>query len=229
MTMSARILVVDDEPNILTTLAHLLREHGYDIATATSGRAALNLIHATQPDLVILDLGLPDLDGVAVCERVRASSPVPILVLSARGREADKVRALDAGADDYVTKPFGSEELLARIRAALRRSDAAGVPAVPLVRGGLTIDRERFRVQRDGDEIRLTPKEFELLALLAANAGRVLTHRAILRAIWGVNAVHQPEHLRVLVGALRKKIEPDPSSPRYVLTEPWVGYRFADL
>jgi len=227
--MAARILVVDDEPNILTTLAPLLRAHGYDIATATSGRAALDLIHAAQPDLVILDLGLPDLDGVSVCERVRASSSVPILVLSARGREADKVRALDAGADDYVTKPFGPEELLARIRAALRRSDAAAAPAVPLVRGGLTIDRERFRVQRDGEEIRLTPKEFELLALLAANAGRVLTHRAILRAIWGVNAVHQPEHLRVLVGALRKKIEPDPSSPRYVLTEPWVGYRFADL
>jgi len=149
-------------------------------------------------------------------------------VLSARGREADKVRALDAGADDYVTKPFGSDELLARIRAALRRADNASASQGPYVCGNLTIDRQRFRVERDGDEIRLTPKEFELLSLLAANAGRVLTHRAILRAIWGANAVHQPEHLRVLVGALRKKIEPDPSSPRYILTEPWVGYRFAD-
>jgi len=227
--MAARILVVDDEPNILNTLTSLLLAHGYDIVTAATGRAALDLFHGAPPDLVVLDLGLPDLDGVAVCERVRASSRVPILVLSARGREADKVRALDAGADDYVTKPFGSEELLARIRAALRRADAADAPPSPLVRGGLTIDRERFRVHRDGEDIRLTPKEFELLALLAANAGRVLTHRAILRAIWGANAVHQPEHLRVLVGALRKKIEPDPSKPRYILTEPWVGYRFADL
>ena len=226
--MSARILVVDDEPNILNTLAPLLRAHGYEVTTAASGHAALNLVHTGSPDLLVLDLGLPDIDGVAVCENVRGASSVPILVLSARGREADKVRALDAGADDYVTKPFGSDELLARIRAALRRADNASASQGPYVCGNLTIDRQRFRVERDGDEIRLTPKEFELLSLLAANAGRVLTHRAILRAIWGANAVHQPEHLRVLVGALRKKIEPDPSSPRFILTEPWVGYRFAD-
>ena len=226
--MSARILVVDDEPNILNTLAPLLRAHGYEVTTAASGHAALNLVHTGSPDLLVLDLGLPDIDGVAVCENVRGASSVPILVLSARGREADKVRALDAGADDYVTKPFGSDELLARIRAALRRADNASASQGPYVCGNLTIDRQRFRVERDGEEIRLTPKEFELLSLLAANAGRVLTHRAILRAIWGANAVHQPEHLRVLVGALRKKIEPDPSSPRYILTEPWVGYRFAD-
>ena len=226
--MSARILVVDDEPNILNTLAPLLRAHGYEVTTAASGHAALNLVHTGSPDLLVLDLGLPDIDGVAVCENVRGASSVPILVLSARGREADKVRALDAGADDYVTKPFGSDELLARIRAALRRADNASASQGPYVCGNLTIDRQRFRVERDGEEIRLTPKEFELLSLLAANAGRVLTHRAILRAIWGANAVHQPEHLRVLVGALRKKIEPDPSSPRFILTEPWVGYRFAD-
>jgi two-component system, OmpR family, KDP operon response regulator KdpE len=226
--MSARILVVDDEPNILNTLAPLLRAHGYEVTTAASGHAALNLVHTGSPDLLVLDLGLPDIDGVAVCENVRGASSVPILVLSARGHEADKVRALDAGADDYVTKPFGSDELLARIRAALRRADNASASQGPYVCGNLTIDRQRFRVERDGEEIRLTPKEFELLSLLAANAGRVLTHRAILRAIWGANAVHQPEHLRVLVGALRKKIEPDPSSPRYILTEPWVGYRFAD-
>ena len=152
---------------------------------------------------------------------------MPIVVLSARGAEGDKVRALDVGADDYVTKPFGAEELLARIRAALRRSDAPSPPSEPIVRGGLTIDRERFRVLRDGEEVRLTPKEFELLTYLAQHPGRVLTHRTILKAIWGPNAVDQPEHLRVLVGALRKKIEANPSSPKYILTEPWVGYRFS--
>ena len=229
MTTGPRILVVDDEPNILTTLAPLLRSHGYDVATAAHGRGALAALDAAPPDLMVLDLGLPDMDGVAVCTMVRARSSIPIVVLSARGREADKVLALDAGADDYVTKPFGSDELLARIRAALRRSDTPAAPSAPLVRGGLVIDRERFRVERDGEEIRLTPKEFELLSLLAAHAGRVMTHRAILTAIWGPNAGGQPEQLRVLVGALRKKIEPDPSSPRYILTEPWAGYRFADL
>jgi two-component system KDP operon response regulator KdpE len=226
--MGARILVVDDEPNILGTLSPLLRSHGYDVTTATHGRAALDALASHPPDLMVLDLGLPDIDGVEVCSAARARSSLPIVVLSARGREADKVRALDAGADDYVTKPFGADELLARIRAALRRADATTAPAAPLVRGDLVIDRERFRVERNGQEIRLTPKEFELVALLAAHAGRVMTHRAILTAIWGPNAAGQPEQLRVLVGALRKKIEPDPSSPRYLLTEPWVGYRFAD-
>ena len=177
----------------------------------------------------MLDLGLPDIDGVEVCRQVRQTSSVPILVLSARGAEGDKVRALDAGADDYVTKPFGAEELLARIRAALRRSDSRAGAAEPIVRGGLVIDRERFRVLRDGEEVRLTPKEFELLTYLAQHPGRVLTHRAILKAIWGPHAADQPEHLRVLIGSLRKKIEPNPSSPKYILTEPWVGYRFADL
>jgi len=228
VTLGPRILVVDDEPNILSTLAPLLRSHGYDVSTATHGRAALEALTGLRPDLMVLDLGLPDIDGVDVCTAARAQSSLPIVVLSARGREADKVRALDAGADDYVTKPFGSDELLARIRAALRRVDAAAAPAAPLVRGGLVIDRERFRVERDGVEVRLTPKEFELLLLLASHAGGVMTHRTLLTAVWGPNAAGQPEHLRVLVGALRKKIEPDPSSPRYILTEPWVGYRFAD-
>ena len=227
--MGARILVVDDEPNILATVVPLLRARDYEVFSAMGGRAALESFERDKPDLIVLDLGLPDLGGLEVCRHIRESSNVPILVLSARGAEDDKVRALDYGADDYVTKPFGSEELLARIRAALRRVDTPAVPTAPLVRGGLVIDRERFRVQRDGEELRLTPKEFELLIYLAQHPGRVLTHRTILKAIWGVHAADQTEHLRVLVGALRKKIELNPASPRYILTEPWVGYRFADL
>jgi two-component system KDP operon response regulator KdpE len=227
--MPQRILIVDDEPNIVATVSPLLRARGYDVLSAMSGRAGLDAVDRDKPDLVVLDLGLPDIDGVDVCRQMRQVSPVPILVLSARGAEGDKVAALDAGADDYVTKPFGSEELLARIRAALRRADSPAAPGGPLVRGGLVIDRDRFRVLRDGEEVRLTPKELELLTYLAQHPGRVLTHRTLLKAIWGPHATDQPEHLRVLVGSLRKKIEPDPSSPQYILTEPWVGYRFADL
>jgi two-component system KDP operon response regulator KdpE len=225
--MATRILIVDDEPNILATVSPLLRARGYEVLSAMSGRAAIDVVERDKPDLVVLDLGLPDLDGVEVCRRIRETSSSPILVLSARGAEGDKVNALDAGADDYVTKPFGSEELLARIRASLRRADPP--PAGDqLVRGDLVIDRARFRVLRAGEEVRLTPKEFELLLYLAQHPGRVLTHRAILKAIWGPNAMDQPEHLRVLVASLRKKLERDPSSPHYILTEPWVGYRFAD-
>ncbi len=177
---------------------------------------------------IVLDLGLPDLEGTEVCRRVRATSKVPIVVLSARGAEADKVNALDLGADDYVTKPFGPEELLARIRVALRRVTSEDEAETGVFRAGdLTIDYDRRRVLRDETEIRLTPKEFELLSLLARNHDRVLTHRAILKAIWGPNAVEQPEHLWTLVAQLRKKIEPDPANPQYLLSEPWVGYRFA--
>jgi two-component system, OmpR family, KDP operon response regulator KdpE len=226
--VAVKILIVDDEPNILATVAPLLRARGYEVLTAMTGRAALDAVDRHHPDLIVLDLGLPDLDGVQVCQQIRASDHVPILVLSARGAEGDKVRALDAGADDYVTKPFGIEELLARIRAALRRVDSPAPASEPLVRGSLVIDRERFRVLRDNAEVRLTPKEFELLTFLAQRPGRVLTHRTILKAVWGPNAVDQPEHLRVLVASLRKKIEPNPSAPQYILTEPWVGYRFAD-
>jgi two-component system KDP operon response regulator KdpE len=227
--MPPRILVVDDEPNILGTLASLLRARGYEVHTAMNGRGALETTDREKPDLIVLDLGLPDIDGVDLCRQMRDSTSLPIVVLSARGAESDKVRALDVGADDYVTKPFGAEEFLARIRAALRRSEAPSPPSEPIVRGGLTIDRERFRVLRDGEEVRLTPKEFELLAFLAQRPGRVLTHRTILKAIWGPHAVDQPEHLRVLIGALRKKIEANPSTPVYILTEPWIGYRFADF
>src|SRR4051812_26336161 len=193
-----------------------------------NGRAALEAVDRDAPDVIVLDLGLPDLDGVVVCSHIRERHSTPIVVLSARGGENDKVRALDAGADDYVTKPFGAEELLARIRVALRRTDATPHASEPIVHGGLVIDREKFRVLRDGEEVRLTPKEFELLTYFAQHPGRVLTHRAILKAIWGPRAVDQPAHLRVLVGSLRKKLEVDPSRPRYILTEPWVGYRFAD-
>jgi two-component system, OmpR family, KDP operon response regulator KdpE len=225
--VAGRILVVDDEPTILATMAPLLRARGYEVLTAMTGHAALEAVERDSPDLIVLDLGLPDLDGVVVCSRIRESRSTPIVVLSARGAENDKVRALDAGADDYVTKPFGTEELLARIRVALRRIESPPSNE-PIVRGQLVIDRERFRVLTDGKEVRLTPKEFELLAYLAQRPGRVLTHRAILKAVWGPHAVDQPEHLRVLVASLRKKIEPNPSAPRYILTEPWIGYRFMD-
>jgi two-component system KDP operon response regulator KdpE len=226
--VAVKVLIVDDEPNILATVAPLLRARGYDVLTAMTGRAALDTVDREHPDLIVLDLGLPDIDGVQVCQEIRVSENVPILVLSARGAEGDKVRALDAGADDYVTKPFGVEELLARIRAALRRVENPLPTTEPIVRGSLVIDRERFRVLRDNEELRLTPKEFELLTFLAQRPGRVLTHRTILKAVWGPNAVDQPEHLRVLVASLRKKIEPNPSAPQYILTEPWVGYRFSD-
>jgi two-component system KDP operon response regulator KdpE len=226
--MPPRVLVVDDEPNIVSSVRALLTSSGYEVTTAMSGRGALESIEREPPDVIVLDLGLPDLHGVDVCRIVREDRDVPIVVLSARGAESDKVRALDAGADDYVTKPFGSAELLARIRVALRRVTSA-VPATgQLTRGDLTIDRDRHRVLRGDVEIRLTPKEFDLLTFLAKHPDRVLTHRTILKALWGPHAVDQPEHLRVLVGSLRKKIEPNPSRPSYIVTEPWVGYRFVD-
>jgi two-component system, OmpR family, KDP operon response regulator KdpE len=228
MTLRSRILLVDDEVAIQRAVGPLLRSRGYDVDIAGTGADALRIVDEQPPDLIVLDLGLPDLEGTEVCRRVRAKSKVPIVVLSARGAEADKVNALDLGADDYVTKPFGPEELLARIRVALRRvvSDDEGDTG-RFRAGDLTIDYDRRRVLRHDTEIRLTPKEFELLSLLARNHDRVLTHRAILKAIWGPNAVEQTEHLWTLVAQLRKKIEPDPANPQYILSEPWVGYRFS--
>jgi two-component system KDP operon response regulator KdpE len=226
MTRAARILLVDDEGSIQRAVTPLLRSRGYEVETVGSGADALRVAAERPPDLVVLDLGLPDLDGTEVCSRMRKTSSVPIIVLSARSNEADKVSALDLGADDYVTKPFSPEELLARIRVALRRVFTGDEPAVGRLRvGDLAIDFDRRRVTRDDAEIRLTPKEFELLALFAHNPDRVLTHRVILKAIWGANAVDNPEHLWVLVGQLRKKIEPNPEHPRYLVSEPWVGYR----
>jgi two-component system KDP operon response regulator KdpE len=226
VTRAARILLVDDEVSIQRALVPLLRSRGFEVGTASSGNEALTKLASTAPDLMILDLGLPDLEGTEVCRRARTVSKLPIIVLTARGSDADKVSALDLGADDYVTKPFSPDELLARIRVALRRVFATDDAATGRLQvGDLAIDFSRRRVVRGADELRLTPKEFELLALLARNADRVLTHGAILREIWGPNAVDQPEHLWVLVAQLRKKIEPDPAHPRYVVSEPWVGYR----
>jgi two-component system KDP operon response regulator KdpE len=226
-TPPPRILLVDDEASIQRAVGPLLRSRGYEVDIAGSGAQALELFRQRRPALIVLDLGLPDIEGTEVCRRIRATSQVPIVVLSARGAETDKVNALDLGADDYVTKPFGAEELLARIRVALRRTTTENaVDTGVLHAGALTIDYDRRRVVRDGVEIRLTPKEFDLLSLLARNHDRVLTHRAILKDIWGPNAVEQPEHLWTLVAQLRKKIEPDPSQPKSLVSEPWVGYRF---
>lgn len=227
MTPQPRILLVDDEPAIQRSVGLLLRARGYDVQIAGTGAEALAAATQRQPDLVVLDLGLPDLEGTEVCRRIRKTSQVPIVVLSARGSEADKVSALDLGADDYVTKPFGPDELLARIRVALRRvASEEREETGRLIAGDLTVDFDRRRVLKSETEIRLTPKEFELLSLLAHNRDRVLTHRTILKAIWGPNAVEQPEHLWTLVAQLRRKIEADPANPRYLLSEPWVGYRF---
>jgi two-component system, OmpR family, KDP operon response regulator KdpE len=228
MTAAARILLVDDEVAIQRAVGPLLRARGYDVDIAGTGADALKAVAQRPPDLIVLDLGLPDIEGTDVCRRIRAASPVPIIVLSARSAEADKVNALDLGADDYITKPFGPEELLARIRVALRRvmtEEEKGETGV-LEAGDIVVDYDRRRVLRGDTEIRLTPKEFELLSLLARHHDRVLTHRAILKAIWGPNAVEQTEHLWTLIAQLRRKIEPDPAKPRYLLSEPWVGYRF---
>jgi two-component system, OmpR family, KDP operon response regulator KdpE len=221
-----RILVVDDEPQIARVLKTGLTSRGYETRAAPSGGAALETIAAWPPDLVITDLSMPDMDGVALCRAIRAASSVPIIVLSVRGEERSKVEALDAGADDYVTKPFGLDELLARIRAALRRgatvSDSRSVFDV----GDFHVDVEAHVVSVRGQPVRLTPKEFDLLVYLARNWGKVVTHEALLGTVWGVSYAKQVEYLRVFVGQLRKKIEPDPGKPRYLLTEPWIGYRF---
>jgi len=222
-----RILLVDDELSIQRTVTPLLRARGYDVDVVGLGADAVKGVTERPPDLVVLDLGLPDIDGPEVCRRIRSKSAVPIIVLSARGSENDKVATLDLGADDYVTKPFHPEELLARIRAALRRAFADdGVQTGRVSVGELTIDFDRRRLVRNGEEIRLTPKEFDLLSLLARNPDRIVTHRTILKAIWGPHSLDHPEHLWVLIGQLRKKLESDPSNPKHLVSEPWVGYRF---
>jgi two-component system, OmpR family, KDP operon response regulator KdpE len=221
------ILVIDDEPQILRALRTILLEKQFRVTTASRGEEGLTLAAANPPDLIILDLGLPDMSGIEVCSRLRAWTQLPILVLSVRDSEGDKVAALDRGADDYLTKPFGIEELLARIRVALRHTvQSQGGHETVVKAGPLAIDLIRHVVTRDGAEVKLTATEFNLLAYLAANAGRVLTHQTILTHVWGEPEANQVEYLRVYMRQLRKKLEADPSQPVYLLTEPGVGYRF---
>jgi two-component system, OmpR family, KDP operon response regulator KdpE len=220
------ILVVDDEPQITRVLRTSLSAQGYDIRVANSGEMALEIMKDWQPSLIITDLSMPSIDGVQLCRTVRASSQVPIVVLSVRDKEQQKVEALDAGADDYVTKPFGMNELLARVRANLRRVPPEEETNPIIEVGDFRVDTAAHRVTVLHREVRLTPKEFELLVYLARRPGKVINHRALLGAIWGGQSTEQVEYLRVFVGQLRKKLEPDASSPRYIVTEPWVGYRF---
>jgi two-component system KDP operon response regulator KdpE len=228
MNERKRILIVDDEPQITRVLRRSLQTHGYDVRTAADGEAALDVFHDWSPDLVVTDLSMPGLDGIELCRQVRARSDLPIIVLSVKGEEQTKVRALDAGADDYITKPFGMDELLARLRAALRRAPSSASVAAEsqTVAGDFCLDLAARIITVRGNEVHLTPKEFDLLAHLIQHAGKVLTHRALLAAVWGGDYTEQTEYLRVFIGQLRKKIEPDPAKPQYILTEPWVGYRF---
>jgi two-component system KDP operon response regulator KdpE len=221
----SRVLVVDDEPQITRVLRTVLTSQGYLVRTAAEGETALSSLHEWHPELVITDLYMPRMDGVELCRKIRQVSNVPIIVLSVKGEERTKVEALDSGADDYMTKPFGADELLARVRAALRRT-AGSSDVGALEAGDFRIDMDGRRVHTRGQEIRLTPKEFDLFVYLARHPNRVLTHRTLLEAVWGEASQEQPEYLRVFIGQLRKKLEEDPSNPRYLVTEPWVGYRF---
>jgi two-component system, OmpR family, KDP operon response regulator KdpE len=226
MTEHRRILVVDDEPQITRVLRTTLSNQGYDIRVANDGETALEIMKNWTPDLVITDLSMPNMDGLELCRRLRRTMQVPILVLSVRGEERTKVQALDAGADDYVTKPFGIEELLARVRATLRRTPVADGQTSLIEEGDFRIDLSAHKVTVRKREIHLTPKEFDLLVYLVRHSGKVVTHHDLLGAIWGGQSTEQVEYLRVFVGHLRKKLEPEASSPRYIVTEPWIGYRF---
>jgi two-component system KDP operon response regulator KdpE len=228
MTDQPRILVVDDEPQLTRVLRTGLKSRGYEVRAAADGLAGFEAFNDWHPDLVITDLAMPNVDGLELCRRLRAVSQVPIIVLSAKGEEKTKVEALDLGADDFVTKPFGIDELLARVRASLRRANAppAMNAATILDSGDFHVDLESREITVRGQPIHLTPKEFDLLVYFIKHSGKVLTHRTLLSALWGGNYVEQNEYLRVFVGNLRKKIEPDAATPRYILTEPWIGYRF---
>ena len=225
MSAAPQVLVVDDEPQIVRGLKVILRREGYDVKAAESKAEALDAVSVRPPDVMVLDLVLPDGSGVEVCEQVRSWSQLPIIVLSALGDEREKVKALDAGADDYITKPFGTDELLARLRAVLRRvREGNGDPVITI--GDLTVDLANHQVTRAGDEIHLTPLEFDILRVLAENRGRLVTHRELLRDVWGPAYEAETHYLRVHVTHIRSKIEPDSSHPRYLITEPGVGYRF---
>jgi two-component system, OmpR family, KDP operon response regulator KdpE len=222
---TANILVVDDEPQIRRVLRSTLSFRGYTISEATSGEEAVEMVGKLKPDLILLDVNLPGISGVEACRGIRRSSDAPIIMLTVRNAERDKVLALDAGADDYVTKPFSIEELLARIRASLRRHPSAeSLPA--FVSKELTVDFEGRRVTVSGEEVHLAPKEFEVLRHLIANQGKPVSHRRLLQIVWGPEYGEETENLRVVINQLRKKIEKDSSQPKFILTEPWVGYRF---
>lgn len=219
------VLLVEDEVQMRRFLRAALLSHGYRLIEAEKGGEAVPLVTSHNPDVVLLDLGLPDMDGLDVTKQLREFTKVPIVVLSARGREDDKVAALDAGADDYVTKPFGMNELLARMRVALRHRQSADADEPVIERDGLRIDFARHEVNREGEPLKLTPLEFKLLALLARNAGKVLTHRQLLKDVWGPAHTQDTHYLRVYMANLRKKLERDAAAPKYLLTEPGVGYR----
>lgn len=222
---SAKILIVDDEPQIRRVLRTTLTSQGYTVVEARSGDEALEEIRHERPDLILLDVNMPGRSGFETCTEIRATSDVPIIMLTVRNTERDKVQALDAGADDYVVKPFGVEELMARIRAALRRvTPPESVP--PFLSADLKIDFEKRTVLVKGQAVRLTPKEFELLRQLVANQGKAIAHRRLLQAVWGPDYGEETEYLRVFINQLRKKIEPDPRRPRFLHTDPWIGYRF---
>ena len=227
MSDKQRILLVDDERQITRVLSRGLTAKGYDVHVAADGEAALQTFSDWHPDLIITDLSMPNMNGLELCRRLRAFSEVPIIVLSVKGEERAKVEALDAGADDYVTKPFGIDELLARIRAMLRRAPVVDEDARNTLEAGdfrMQIDERKLTIK--SKEIRLTPKEYDLMTYLLRHAGKVLTHHMLLGAVWGGDYTEQTEYLRVFIGQLRKKIEADPANPKYILTEPWVGYRF---
>jgi two-component system, OmpR family, KDP operon response regulator KdpE len=223
--MNQQILIVDDEPQIRRVLRTTLISHGYTAIEARTGDEALDTLRNEHADLVLLDVNMPGRSGLETCREIRASSDIPIIMLTVRNTESDKVQALDAGADDYVVKPFGSEELMARIRAALRRGVPSDSPPA-FVSAELKIDFEKRSVLVKGQPVRLTPKEFDLLRHLVANQGKTVGHRRLLQAVWGPDYGDETEYLRVFINQLRKKIEPDPQNPRYIHTEPWVGYRF---
>lgn len=222
---SATVLVVDDEPQIRRVMRTTLSAQGYTILEARNGLEAITKMHSERPDLVILDMNMPEMDGIETCREIRSNSSIPIIMLTVRSAEKDKVRALDAGADDYVVKPFGIEELLARIRAALRRSPAESARMVISSRE-LNVDFEKREIKVRDKPVHLTPKEFDLLRELVASEGKPVSHRRLLQAVWGPDYGEQTESLRVIINQLRKKIEVDAAKPKYIQTEPWVGYRF---
>jgi two-component system, OmpR family, KDP operon response regulator KdpE len=226
VTHGARMLVVDDEPQIRRSLQVNLERSGYAVETVESGEGALSSFRNRRPDVVILDLIMPGIGGVEVVRRIRESSTVPIIVLSAMGEEARKVEALELGADDYMTKPFGMDELLARIHSLLRRAAGAHGPQPVFIAGELCVNFDRREVTLDQKPVKLTPTEYDLLKYMIEHAGKVLTHRMLLQEVWGQAYVDQAQYLRVFIGQLRKKLEKDPTRPRFILTDPGVGYRF---